>query len=592
MDRSPFLPCLRLCAALLALSSIAVAQPALVKDIKKGPNNSRWGGGGDAFVTMGGLAFFAADDGSQGGASVLYRSNGSAAGTFRLSSQIRHPSSLTVVGKKLFFVGRTAQQGQELHVSDGTTPGTKLVLDVHRGAYDGCRRILGVLGNEVFFWGVDSTAAAGHAIWRSDGTAKGTTLVQRVSASTLNHYNAAGHFVAFGKHLYFVAYNSSSGRSTLVRTDGKTLTNFSPFGVRANVIGIRCVFKQRLYVSIYNLRYNRFEMWALDGTLTGKRLAAIGIWDQMTPCGDTMFFAARLARSQTVAQLWKTDGTDRGTKPVTTRVWPHGLEVRPSAAMLDDGKMVFSGMQASKDVEPWSTDGTDAGTVRLANVNASGPSNPQYFTRLGDGGLVAFQPNSPTSGREWWISDGSPRGTRITVDHWPGVKDGASWTLNRLGDRYLFWGGDAKYGFEPRVFSIKWAGGTVVDEYGAGCKGSAGITELRALNGAPKLGNNKFALQLDKARATAASALFVSARPFNVALGKGGCRLLVDPAVAVIEGRVTDGNGRWTLPLPIPAVSALVGLDLYWQAWVFDPNGALNPPGLSGSNGLRTLLGR
>ena len=591
MTHPSSLPTLLLSAALVALPSLAAAQPTLVKDIKKGPQNSlpAQNGLADGFVTIGEVAYFIADDGLNRGAPSLYRSDGSTAGTYALSTNVLYPSELTVVGKKLFFMGRTAQHGQELHVSDGTAAGTKLVVDLYRGTRNGIRRILGVLGNEVYFWGIDFAGTTGNALWRSDGTAQGTKLVKRQSSFwTLGAFSSGGHMVALGKHLYFPV--PGSGRDTVWRTDGTLTTAFHPFGSNVRVRGVNLVYQQKLYVSIYVNSFARYEVWTSDGTLNGSKRIGTGIWERMTPCGNTMFFSRQVS-TRSARELWKTDGTVAGTKVVSKRAWPHGSTTSANAAMLADGKMVFSGNSAANDFEPWFTDGTDAGTVRLANVHPSGSSHPYYFTKLGDGGLVAFQPFSPTSGREWWVTDGTPKGTRIAIDYWPGTRHGAMWSLNRAGDRYFFWGGDAKHGYEPRVLSIKWAGGTVVVEYGAGCKGSAGIPQLSASGGAPKLGNNKFALQLAKARAKSASALFVSGRPLDVALGKSGCRLLIDPAVSVVEGRVTDANGRWTLPLPIPQNTAFVGLDLYWQAWIVDPNGALNPPGLSSSNGLRTLLG-
>ena len=578
-------------AALLAMSSLAVAQPALVKDIKKGPQNSlpAQNGSADGFISIGRVAYFIADDGLNRGAPSLYRSDGSIAGTYALTTNVAWPRDLTAVGKKLFFIGRTAQHGEELHVSDGTTAGTRLVVDLYRGTRNGIRRILGVLGDEVYFWGIDSGGTTGNALWRSDGTAQGTKLVKRQSALwTLGAFNFGGRMVALGKHLYFPV--PGSGRDTVWRTDGTLTVAFHPFGSNVRILGVRLVYKQKIYVSIYVNSFARYEVWTSDGSISGTTRIGTGIWERMTPCGSTMFFS-RQDTARSARELWKTDGTATGTKLVTRRAWPHGSTTSANAAMLTDGKMVFSGNSAANDFEPWFTDGTDAGTVRLANVHPSGSSHPYYFTRLGDGGLVAFQPFSPTSGREWWVTDGTPTGTRMAIDYWPGTQHGATWSLNRAGDRYFFWGGDPKHGYEPRVLSIKWAGGTVVDRYGEGCKGSAGIPELSATGGAPKLGNKAFALQLDKARANSASALFVSGRPFDVALGKSGCRLLIDLAVAVVEGRVTDANGRWTLPVPIPTNTAFVGLDLYWQAWVVDPNGALVPPGLSGSNGLRMLLG-
>ena len=118
----------------------------LVADILPGSQNSvREAFSDGAVATRGDDLFFVVDDGT-GSRDDLWITDGSEAGTRRLSGpgtpvgEIKpwqgagRRDSFLVEGDKLFFSAGTPSGGVELYVSDGTLNGTKLVADIIPGA--------------------------------------------------------------------------------------------------------------------------------------------------------------------------------------------------------------------------------------------------------------------------------------------------------------------------------------------------------------------------------------------------------------------------------------------------------------------------
>ena len=133
-------------------------------------------------------------------------------------------------------------------------------------------------------------------------------------------------------------------------------------------------------------------------------------------------------------------------------------------------------------------------------------------------------------------------------------------------------------------------------EIGAGCRGSAGVPELRPLGGSqPRIGSC-FEQQLFWLPTNAAALGLLGASsarwgtiPLPLALdglGMNGCSLRVSPefwGVISISNRV----GRWSIPLP--SSPALLGIAFYQQALVIDPKA--NRFGATTSNATEALIG-
>lgn len=120
---------------------------------------------------------------------------------------------------------------------------------------------------------------------------------------------------------------------------------------------------------------------------------------------------------------------------------------------------------------------------------------------------------------------------------------------------------------------------------GRGCPGSNGVPDLTS-PGFPVLGNAAYALQARALVAQQPVAFLIGASATLFEL-PGACRALVStPITTVLTSALT--NGTATLPMPIPGVLRLAGLELYTQAAALDPRG----PSVTVTQTLRLRLGR
>jgi ELWxxDGT repeat protein len=159
-------------------------------------------GGPENLLAFGGAVLFSADAGGSG--VELWRSNATRRGTVRVldacpGAQSLAPRSLTPAGSQVFFTGRCGsgdepvQQDLHLYRTDGSAAGTvRLATNLALGV----EPQLTAVGTTVFF--VAPSGETGTALWRSDGTVAGTALVE-------SGFQWLGPLVALGKRLLFNA---------------------------------------------------------------------------------------------------------------------------------------------------------------------------------------------------------------------------------------------------------------------------------------------------------------------------------------------------------------------------------------------------
>jgi ELWxxDGT repeat protein len=139
------------------------------------------------FVEVGGVVYFVGfDPFGASGAVELWRTDGTAAGTFRLKDIYTSETiaigdfpaySLATTGDRLYFTPLDPVVGSELWVTDGTREGTRLVRDIVPGELSSGPGFtpMAAVGGRVFFGANDGVR--GHELWVSDGTAAGTVMV-------------------------------------------------------------------------------------------------------------------------------------------------------------------------------------------------------------------------------------------------------------------------------------------------------------------------------------------------------------------------------------------------------------------------------
>lgn len=211
------------------------------------------------------------------------------------------------------------------------------------------------------------------------------------------------------------------------------------------------------------------EPWRSDGTRartklireihTGRQLANCV---PATPCstypagsdpqsfltvGRTSYFAANHPRHG--MELWRTDGTRKGTKLVRD-VWPgtgSGLESAARSLMRFDGRVYFVADDGIHGKELWHTDGTRRGTRMVRDIGP-GHSVAWWSRPVAAGDLLYFVAMRKDEGAELWRTDGTSEGTRLVRDIRRGRKTSDPRELTALGEWLYFTADDRKHGRE------------------------------------------------------------------------------------------------------------------------------------------------
>ncbi len=259
------------------------------------------------------------------------------------------------------------------------------------------------------------------------------------------------------------------------------------------------------------------ELWVTDGTPGGTRMVkdinanndTLPIFrgsnpQSMVDLGDgRVMFRARDDLFGGRDELWVSDGTESGTFMV--RNIGGGRSSEPSGlTALGDGRVVFAaddGRNAEaghSGRELWISDGTFEGTVLLKDINPGVDddgnalsSNPGDFLQLRPGQVI-FTADDGIHGREVWVTNGTPEGTRLVADINPGSADGAPPIDTRHEDtlfhplgrgQALFGGDDGIHGRELWITNGTAGGTRMLRDIREGADGNGVITYLTLPDG-------------------------------------------------------------------------------------------------------------
>ncbi len=160
---------------------------------------------------MNDVLYFAFDDGKDETGKELWRTDGTADGTY-LVKDIREGSNgydideFVIYDNHIYFGARNESGDySELWKSDGTEEGTVQISNLNLNP-----RYMTVFNDEIYFNGRNEDGD--RLVWKSDGTGEGTAVVG-------DSVYVDGEFFAFGDHLYFKGYSVAHGIE-LWRTDG------------------------------------------------------------------------------------------------------------------------------------------------------------------------------------------------------------------------------------------------------------------------------------------------------------------------------------------------------------------------------------
>lgn len=373
-----------------------------------------------------------------------------------------HPEDITLINDGLaVFRAEHPRAGVELWVTNGTEEGTELVQNIYRGGSSWPAEIT-ALGDGRALFRADHPDR-GTELWVTDGTREGTSMVQNIGgpeSSWPTDITAIGNGRAVfaadhpvrGRQVWIM--DGTRQGTSIIRT-------IAPGG--SHPWGFELLDDKVLFAASDGIRGMELWVTdgTREGTGLVRNINRDGAsWpSDITALGNGLaVFAADDGRRG--GELWVTDGTREGTQLLRNinRVDDMWGEWPGMFTPMGDGRAVFAANDGWRGTELWVTDGTRAGTGLVQDINP-GPdsSHPGIYGHkiavgLGDGRAL-FLADDGVHGLEPWITDGTRRGTRMLADTWPGPEGGAGFgmgdSLLSLGDgRALFTASTPEHGME------------------------------------------------------------------------------------------------------------------------------------------------
>ena len=384
------------------------ANVELIKDINPGYSGSDL----HNLINVNGILYFVAFNSGKG----LWKSDGTTDGT-RLVVDLDNPDidpnygEFTLFKEQLFFSGvETASGlGGELWATDGTPEGTRMIRDIYVGPGWSSPSYLTVKDSLLLFLASSEDLTAGGIeteLWRSDGTFEGTYMVKDIWPGPYHSHGGPG----------IDGYTSSAVVNGIYYFAAKGPGEY----VGENYIG-------------------GLELWRSDGTLEGTYIVT-----DLTPTYDAiygeawsypnnlinfknqLFFSA--FSTNTGNELFKSDGTAGGTHLVKD-ICPDGGNCcgnsnhsYPGNFVIVDSLLYFMACDGIHGRELWKTDGTESGTNLVIDLTEGEESSTISEQTAFKGRLYfVYDDGDDNHGNELWCTDGTVEGTFLVKDIATGV---------------------------------------------------------------------------------------------------------------------------------------------------------------------------
>ena len=304
--------------------------------------------------------------------------------TFAEGDQNSEPRAFIEFNGLFLYTAITATEGRELWVSDGTTANTHLLKDINPGSSNGVLYFNPVvLGDQLFF--IANDGEYGPQLWATKGTAQSTRRITSMPGLTsFIDLSLVGDQIFFTiRNNYKLAVWKSNGTqegTQLVKKDIAIWNNPS-FEGSAN---------QLFFFTIQPEGSNNSRLWRSDGTEAGTFPLTEELDDygasyfsnshltQHIVFRDELYFIARSYNRFPYNEnmgIMKTDGTLEGTKAVKGLHDASNRQIDVADVIEINHKLYFSFYEADYNrLFIWETDGTPSGTWNIYDKYA-----PAYF---------------------------------------------------------------------------------------------------------------------------------------------------------------------------------------------------------------------
>src|SRR5690606_11797345 len=180
-------------------------------------------------------------------------------------SSVRFASEFTPMGDYVYFTAQGAL-GEELYRTDKSNSNVELVKDILPGNSGSQPEQLIVFKDELYFLAYDGIH--GTELWKTDGTSQGTALVVDFAAGNFYPYLNDGFAVTDEKFFGIVRIDSTP-RLVVMDDSGSTFSSVGDLAVQgSNLISVR----DHVY-TFARIDNEPAALWKSDGTDAGTKLA-------------------------------------------------------------------------------------------------------------------------------------------------------------------------------------------------------------------------------------------------------------------------------------------------------------------------------
>lgn len=192
---------------------------------------------------------------------------------------------------------------------------------------------------------------------------------------------------------------------------------------------------------------------------------------QFTVVGNILYFIiAEGTGGQVGVSLWKSDGTEQGTRLVKDLSPTSASDPQFSALTAFDNKLYFIANDGVNGRELWRSNGSESGTILLKDIYA-GPIGSNIAELFVLNNALYFSATSDTSGREMWKSNGTAAGTVLLKDINPGTGNATLTNIITVGSNLYFIADNGTSGKELWKSDGTAAGTQLLKEFGTGVAG-------------------------------------------------------------------------------------------------------------------------